>query len=643
MTILGLLPVSALLLLFLAWPGEAHNHGQRAVSAALAWGVLIVALTESLSLPGFLTQGTVAAAWLLINAALVAYILRAKVDLRARLTTCGQAIFEDSPALMAGLVILLFVLLLVSLAGAPNYFDALTYHMSRVMHWVQNRGVEHYIANDTRQLVMPPFSEFVILHFQLLTGNDRFASLVQWLSMAGSLVVVSLIAKQLGAGNIGRSLAIVAAATIPSGILEASSVQNNYVVSFWLACLAYLILAGMKGSNCQHWLKIGAALGLAILTKSTAYLFALPWVIGYAVYNLKCHPRDVLKVGSIVGAAVLALNLGHYTRNMLWFGSPLGSPQDFHKAVNARFGLDVTLSNLVRNATDHLGTNPELSDRLTAAVSDLHTAFHLDVNDPDTTMIGMQFAIYPLSTYENLAGNLVHFVAGLIGFTLAFVHPTLRGNKNLRLYIAMILVAFIIFSFYLRWTLVHQRLQLSLFILAAPVLGVAASQTLRPFSVQILASGLLLLSLPYLVFNNLRPLIGLEPYTWNESILTTDRTHQYFNEIRLPLEPAFEGAVESLDQSSCRRIGLVSKPESFEYLLWVLLQQTGAEYRIYPINENMIVPNTASARASRMAIDDVCLIVYLLEYTDAGPPHSLAGYRGTLIYESLYLMVSRLD
>ncbi|MHC5831404.1 MAG: glycosyltransferase family 39 protein, partial [Nostoc sp.] len=104
---------------------------------------------------------------------------------------------------------------------------------------IQNHTVAHYPTSYTPQLYQNPWSEFVILHFQILSGGDYFANLVQWFSMIGCIIGVSLIARQLGADLRGQVFSAVVTATIPMGILQASSTQNDYVIAFWVVCLAY--------------------------------------------------------------------------------------------------------------------------------------------------------------------------------------------------------------------------------------------------------------------------------------------------------------------------------------------------------------------------------------------------------------------
>jgi len=89
------------------------------------------------------------------------------------------------------------------------------FHMSRVVHWIQNKSVAHYPTHILRQLHQNPWSEFGILQFQILSSSDRLANLVQWFSMVGAVLGVSLIAKRLGADLRGEVFAAVTVATVP--------------------------------------------------------------------------------------------------------------------------------------------------------------------------------------------------------------------------------------------------------------------------------------------------------------------------------------------------------------------------------------------------------------------------------------------
>ena len=118
----------------------------------------------------------------------------------------------------------------------PQTWDSLTYHLSRVAHWAQDRSIWHYATGIDRQTSMPPGAEELILNSYVLTQSDRLAAFPEWFAMLGSLIGVSLIAYYLGAKSTGQWLAAGFAATIPMGIVEASSTINDYVATFWVVC-----------------------------------------------------------------------------------------------------------------------------------------------------------------------------------------------------------------------------------------------------------------------------------------------------------------------------------------------------------------------------------------------------------------------
>jgi 4-amino-4-deoxy-L-arabinose transferase-like glycosyltransferase len=626
MILLGLLPLLVLLLLAVGCPGNGPRGSHCLINALLLWGVVLVALTEGLSLLHALTPAVVTAAWLAVTAGMIGWLVRKRVSLKGRLSAAREFLSAHGGLALAGGAAIGAVTLFTLLISAPNYWDALTYHLPRVMHWAQQGSVQHTFTHNTRQLAMPPFSEFLILHLRLLTGSDRLAALPQWMSMIASAVVVSLITARLTTLQHARTMAVAAALTIPGALLQASSVQTDYVVTLWLAVFACCVLEvvqqeGPPAPGQALW--TGAALGLALLSKATAYLFAAPFVLWFAVVTLRRNARRAMLAAGVIAAVTLAINTGHYARNIAWFGSPLGSGNEFAQSVNERFGLDITVSNMLRNASMHLGTSPEYSEKVKEAVIALHALLGLDPEDPAATWDRLKYVVWPMSPYENTTGNLVHFLLGVTAFLLTLVRSDLRSDKPLVTYQLMLFAGFVIFSSFLKWTHVHQRLQLPLFVMAAPVLGAVYSRLLRPLSIQILAAGLLALTVPLLLFNSLRPLLPSD-LTWHPSVLTTPRSDQYFYELE-DLQPMYGDMVSMIEQTGCRQIGLVSGLESFEYPLWVLLESTGQDYTLRH------VPMTAPA--------DVCLIVYMREITS----YQLVGdyeLTGEVLYSSDYLILS---
>ena len=161
-------------------------------------GIFITLTTEVLSLFNFLNRLSILICWLILFVfGLVKLHNLSRLNsfnILSKKNISSSLIFFS----FLSLFIILFMTFLTALIYPPNTPDSMSYHMPRVMHWIQNQNVDFYPTSTTRQLYVSPFSEYVILHLQLIVNGDRLANLVQWFSMFGSLIGVSLIARELG-------------------------------------------------------------------------------------------------------------------------------------------------------------------------------------------------------------------------------------------------------------------------------------------------------------------------------------------------------------------------------------------------------------------------------------------------------------
>jgi len=278
---LSLVPISFFFMCFLVFQKSRVTSCWRSsfLAAALVWGFLLTAATELLSLFRLIGFWEILGLWVVSTT--LALICLSRVNGSAKSFNIGvwlAGISRFELFFLAGLAVLVIIIGTVGLISPPNNWDSMTYHMSRVVHWVQNRSVAHYPTSYTPQLYEGPWAEFAIMHFQILTQGDRFANLIQWFSLLGTVLGVSLLARQLGVGSRGQIFAAVFGVTIPMGILQGSSTQTDYVVSFWLVCFAYYALLQKDHDQIRYSLATGIGLGLSILTKPTAYMYAFPFM-----------------------------------------------------------------------------------------------------------------------------------------------------------------------------------------------------------------------------------------------------------------------------------------------------------------------------------------------------------------------------
>lgn len=560
----------------------------------MVWGVFLSVITEGLSFAGLLGTAWVVLAWGILSSALLVGLVRGArgaTPPREPSAPDGARPSTWLRLLWLGVALSLAVVALTGFIAAPNNWDSLAYHLPRVVQWAQAHDVRHFPTPYLPQLEHPPFAEFVILHFQLLSGGDRFYNSVQWLALVGSVVGASVIARQLGAGPRGQTFAAVAAATLPMAILQGSSTQNDVVVSFWIICFAVfarrMLDAERPGARDALWL--GGALGLAMFTKSTAYFFLAPFLAWVAVAGVVKLRWGAWRPALVMAGLALLLNAGHFGRNVQMLGRPIA---DGAASTNQIQTPAAIASVVIRNLALHVGTrSTAVNDRIDQAIRTVHGWLGLDVNDPRTTCWGL-FWINKLNTYEDAAGNPVHLA--LIAAALAALawRRALRGS--LRAHVLAVGAGFFLFCLMLRYQPWHSRLHTPLFLLLAPVAGYALEGTRWRRGADVAAVLLLLASAPWLVLNRQRPLLDFGYYY--PSIFRTSRIDQYFTHPSArPLRDSYVKAAEVVRQRG-GDVGLLLPEDAFEYPLWVLLEPGRKVGRIGNVGVRNVSVRTAGPR-----------------------------------------------
>jgi 4-amino-4-deoxy-L-arabinose transferase-like glycosyltransferase len=582
--------------------------------------VLVVAVTEILSAFRALTAFWAGAAWIAIGLGAAAILVQIR---RHDSRWPRRPQFSPPPALdrAAAITIALVGALTgaVALLAAPSNWDSMSYHLARVAHWSQNQSVAFYPTHIVRQLYQPPWAEYAALHLFLLGGGDRLVNLVQWLCSIASLIGVSAIARQLGATPRGQILSAFAAATIPMGILQASTTQNDYAAALWLVCLASALLALESRPGLLPVLAAGASLGLALLTKGTSYVFAAPFL---AVFVLGGHRRarsTKIAQAVVIGLCAATLNAPHFARNLQVFGSPLGpGGEGPYRYQNDAMSLPVVLSNALRNAGLHVGTPwPPVNAAVERAIGAAHEVLGVPLNDPRSTWIGTGFEVRRPTAHEDLAGNGLHLVL----LAVALIAAARRREDWRRPAFAGCLVgAFVLFCLLLKWQPWHSRLLLPLFVLATPLIGLMLERLRSPALAIVLV--LLAISASHFLFrNHALPLGKLR------AVIMTTRADQR----AAHAGPGYAGAARVIAASGCRHVGLVSGSNEREYFLWALLADAGWRGRLEPV----LVTN-ASARlpAGSLAHALPCALVQANPWSPPGSRLSIAGHDYRLVWSA---------
>ena len=587
---LAAVPAGAGVLLLLALARRSQDVRDALLDAASLWAVLAVLISEGLSAFGWLARGPLLASWLGVGAAAAALWLRRPTaqDEGARsriLRPLGRLDLGDR-ALLAGAALAIGLVGVVAVLSPPNSWDAMQYHLPRVAHWIENHGLGFYPTHEQRQLHMPPGAELLMLQLHALSGGDRFDNLVQWGAFAATVIGVSAIARELGAGPRGQVVAAVACATIPEGLLAASGAKGDWVLSLWLSALALAALRFAGDPSGKSAVRIGGALGLACLTKGTAYVLAPPFLLALAVLSPWRITSELLRRLPLIALVALAVVAGHYTRTHALYGSPLGPgvesaiPDDpsvrGFRYANETFSPSAVASNVLRNAALHLRSSDRpINEAAERWIGRAIRAIGGDPDDPRTTFFSFApFRLAAVERREGLLGNPIHAALTVVALIAACAAARRPERRRAAAYALCVLLGFAAFCVVFKWQPLGARLHLPLFALGSAAVGVAIGDAWPAWAARGVGALLLVAAIPAATDNAARSLVPGSP----ASVLGPDRSRLYFAEFGAAADP-YRAAAAAVRSSGCRDVALDLSTEvgaQYEYPLRVLLGADGA-------------------------------------------------------------------
>ena len=604
---LAFTPLVVLVLLIAALrtrsPPDDATLREDVLAAGVLLGVVIALGTEALSVFHALTFGAVRTFWLAattVAGSVLAWRWR-RVGGPAPLRIPELSAVDG--LLFASIATIALVLLVVAWLAPPQSPDSIGYHMSRVMHWIQNQSVAHYPTPDAPQLFHPPFAEIVRLHLQLLSGGDRAGSLLQWFAAMGALCGVSLLARDLGGGRRAQIFAAVFAITLPIGITQASSGKNGWVETMWLLSLAHfsgVFAAGAHDApSSRNTVAAFAAFGLEAMTRITGWLFAAPLILIAVLRTLRNPPANRRLLAPVAaGVAIVCALCGPYVaRNLEIYGHPLSDSYYREHGGLQKVSPALVLSNVVRNAAFQFGTSSEeVNDLLMRSVVRVHDLIGADPSDRRSSPT-TAFQIRRPTRVEELAFSPLHILL-VLGAALAVIASPRLGRGGSRLWpLVAVGGAYLLYCSAIKWQAPGCRLLMPLLVLAAPLVAVVLQNLLRGRATLAISAILFIASVPYAVATSSRPLSS-KP---GKGILVTPRSDLYFARVSADIQKRYREVARVVKESRVRNLGVVFPRNGYpEYLLWLLLGDAEPPVRI----ENVAVKDESGRLASEPPFHD---------------------------------------
>ena len=565
---------------------------ESAIQAIILVCVWIYGTTEVLSAFHAIRYPILVALWGLINAVFLILLIRSKDlfapirSLRIRFDTIEKRIL-----IILGTFVVL-PLLITALYCPPNNWDSLTYHLLRVEFWIRYHSVAHFPTQCVRLLYSGPFAEYIILHIRLLGGNDLFVNLVQFTAYLSTCILAYLITLELGGNSRSRILAVVLVATMPMAMLQSTSTQNDLVAGAFVCAFAYFGLLAIRFSqdHTRYTIYSALALGLALLTKGTSYMWLFPLCILFGVYillNMRKNLRRSVDAVLIYVFCFVVFLAPFSLRNVREFGHPIGPTQEGFDHRKVGFvenpGIPTTTSNLIKDYLVHFDV---LSIVKPGVVNRIGEKIHkvLGLNYKDFKRTYYHYKIKDFRVHEDYSGDFVMAVLVMLTFGLyCFRIREMRKRPKLFLYATAILLGYLIFASLLKWRVWGVRFQCVFFLLSSVPVAILIEQRFKK-AVRLLMLLSLFFAIPYLLLNQRKPLIPI-PQLDYFSILNASREEiRYIDKTKMLAQD--HSVVEELASRDIKMAGLVYGKDGWQYNLVRYANQIdpGLEFRFvrYP-------------------------------------------------------------
>lgn len=379
------------------------------LKAIVAWTMYMFIITEFLSFIKRLDFIGLFISWFALDLFLLVVAIRSK----ARIKDTVRIMFTENKCGFQKKYLILICIALVSLFFAikisPCNWDSMTYHLSRVAHWAENKSVGHYSTNIDRQISCPVLTEFVVAQTYILCRkNDIFVNIIQNASFITNALIIYGISRKLKCKSQYSFLASFLYMTMPIAFAESMTTQVDNFATLWLLIFAYFIIDFVDLSKKIQFTKesvnrviiLGSCVSLGYLCKPSASISMLVFAIWLLIICIirKDKIINLFKLAAIALSVMLPTMGIEIGRNIYTYG----------KIISSTVGAGVLIStgkpsylliNLIKNIACNLSNIAGSEGIITSLVYKLSEKLNVEINDISISYSGMEFSVRPARSY----------------------------------------------------------------------------------------------------------------------------------------------------------------------------------------------------------------------------------------------------
>jgi len=208
----------------------------------------------------------------------------------------------------------------------PNNNDALSYHVARIVRWMQQGSTSPWETPFVWQLSFPLNAQLVYLWTLLFTNSDHFIAFIPMIAGLLTSLIIYLLAQELGFSRRNAVFSALIWLTLPVVQLHLTSVRHDLINTWLFLSTFYFFHRWGKTREFAYLLLSALALALVVGTNFSiaAYLpgMVLMLLLGFVFYRYSF--KQVLQWVGVTLLCFLLFSSPIYVSNAIYFGSPLG-------------------------------------------------------------------------------------------------------------------------------------------------------------------------------------------------------------------------------------------------------------------------------------------------------------------------------
>lgn len=414
-----LLPILSIIGLYVLiyCQGQGNNRRMEAlIYSILGNAVYCFAITEILSVFHALTKVSLCMCWLLIIVSIIGcfiFALKKQLFNTSHIKKAFSIVGKIKISFALFNYLILLVVGIYSIMTVPYSWDSMSYHLTRIIHWMLNRSVAHYACFDYSQITDPNLGEFIGLQVYLLAnGCDRLLNLVQFFSYAISAILVKDICKKIGGNNRSGNVTMLIFLTTPIIMAESMTTQVDLVSALFMVIFVWLGLdfivkekLVIKRNTVIKLCFMGFAAGLTYNAKAhscIAIMIFAVWIVINCIKN-KDKAVDIIKATVLVVIPAVIIVLPEMFRNLCTFGSLTADEITSNFLINSldpRYYVVNCVENFAFNMNNRIWFSTDLFLKITYKLR------YLLLGEPYPALLNeFDFSVEPQAYYPDYALN----------------------------------------------------------------------------------------------------------------------------------------------------------------------------------------------------------------------------------------------